>query len=308
MKRVKNYQSVITALQHGLTFATDQVVNAHIIKRYRRYIFLWDDVDEQTATLEDTIMKYAEAANKLYATTQYEYNPIENYDRTEHEESTRTDDLSESATRTDNLSESATRTDNLHEDVTETTTPTGYGVTEVQTPNQWQTSTTATDGTTRTTTETPNNWTQTHSDAGYGSGNTPTTTSTDVTSGSKTTVVVPTGQDSGTVTQSGTFTTTRTQTGSNEVETERDNTGTQTNVTNNTGTQTNVTANTGTQENERDLTVHGNIGTVTTQDMIKQEREIILNCLDWYVDKFREDFDLVAVRQFMADWEEEEEE
>lgn len=281
MKRVKNYSSVITSLTHGLTFATDVTVNAAILKRFRRYVFLWDDEDEETETLEDTINKYAAVANELYLTTQYEYNPIENYDRTEHEETTRTDDLTQSATRTDNL----------HTDQTETVTPTNFGTTQTQTPTNWQTSTTATDGTTRTTTETPNAWTETHSDAGYGSGNAPAVTSTDVTSGSKTTVETPTGQNSTTVTQSGTFTTTNLQNG--ELETVRDQ--------DNTGTQTNNVENTGTQTHERDLTIHGNIGTVTAQDMIKQQREIVLDCLDWYVDKFRDCFDLVGTVRFMGD-------
>lgn len=47
---------------------------------------------------------------------------------------------------------------------------------------------------------------------------------------------------------------------------------------------------TGEDKNERSLLAYGNIGTMTTQEMITQERGIIINIISDYVDKFAEDF------------------
>lgn len=57
-------------------------------------------------------------------------------------------------------------------------------------------------------------------------------------------------------------------------------------------------ADTGTQTTEHDGDIHGNIGTVTTQDMIKQEREIYVNVLDWFVDKLGNAVDWRTVLPF----------
>lgn len=54
------------------------------------------------------------------------------------------------------------------------------------------------------------------------------------------------------------------------------------------------TENTGKQDDDthRKLYVHGNIGVMSTQQMIQQERDLIIDVLDFYIEKFKECFNL----------------
>lgn len=67
-----------------------------------------------------------------------------------------------------------------------------------------------------------------------------------------------------------------------------------------THTRTDTTTHTGTDTNDHELTRAGNIGVTTTQQMIEQERKIIIDCLAWYVAKFEHCF---TVSLSIADYE-----
>lgn len=67
-----------------------------------------------------------------------------------------------------------------------------------------------------------------------------------------------------------------------------------------THTGTDTTTHTGTDTNDHELTRAGNIGVTTTQQMIEQERKIIIDCLAWYVAKFEHCF---TVSLSIADYE-----
>ena len=67
-----------------------------------------------------------------------------------------------------------------------------------------------------------------------------------------------------------------------------------------THTGTDTTTHTGTDTNDHELTRAGNTGVTTTQQMIEQERKIIIDCLAWYVAKFEHCF---TVSLSIADYE-----
>lgn len=231
-KKLKDYPTLINSLHHGLTFATDSEINTFILTKYRLYSYLWEDDADNTAALETIIKEWNDYTNQLHITTQYEYDPIENYNRTE----TGTD------TRTDNLAHS--------ENVTQT--PENWKTTQTQTPDEWKESEQ----------QTPLNWKSETSEGGYNTSDS-----------------VPT---SNTV-QSGTYTTDKTQSGTFTTESEQS------------GTFNTATSgsDTGTQTNTHSLNVHGNIGTMSTQQMIVQQRDIIIDVLDFYVAKFADAFQIL---------------
>lgn len=186
MIRVGMKPEWIKSLKHNLSFATDAEINQHIITRYRLYEYLTPCELDNKAILQSIIDEWSNYVNKLYETTQYEYNPIENYHRYEKEHSEGEFDENNDQT------------------------------------------------------ETPTNRKTTTSNSGYEvSGTLKPTVETEI---------------KGTV----------------NVKTDRD----------------------GTNSGDRDLEAYGNIGIMSSQDMIKQEREIILDCLDFYVKKFAEAFNL----------------
>lgn len=152
-KTLKVWQlpSLISSLSHGLTFAMDNEVNERIFKRYRNYNYLTPSADANTAMLESVIADYADYTNRLYATTQYEYEPLLNYDM--HESGAIIDELhkgTKTSTNTDVTSgtetdrkearetseKTATNTD-MSETVkplsSETTSVTGYGINSTST-------------------------------------------------------------------------------------------------------------------------------------------------------------------------------
>lgn len=88
MMRVGEHSAPFTGLTHGLTFATDAEVNELIIRRYRLYEWLTPSDTANKMMLQSTVDMWRDYTNKLYETTQYEYDPILNYDR--HEEGTET--------------------------------------------------------------------------------------------------------------------------------------------------------------------------------------------------------------------------
>lgn len=81
--RVWKKPTLITALTHNATFATDEVINEHLTTLYRNYDYLTDNDTANTAFLQSIIDSWINRCNELYATKLLEYDPMLNYDMRE---------------------------------------------------------------------------------------------------------------------------------------------------------------------------------------------------------------------------------
>ena len=81
--RVWKKPTLITALTHNATFATDEVINEHLTTLYRNYDYLTDSDTANTAFLQSVIESWVNRCNELYATKLLEYDPMLNYDMRE---------------------------------------------------------------------------------------------------------------------------------------------------------------------------------------------------------------------------------
>ena len=204
---------------------------------------------------------------ELYATTQYEYNPIWNKDGTISETITRNLTFSDDHTRTDNLKseDDYTRTDNLkaEEDYTRTD--------NLKAEEDY----TRTDNLKNTTDSTT-----TKSVFGYNS-------STEAPSEKE--VVNLDGSNTGTQRNAGSTSNTGTQRNAGSTS----NTGTQRNAgsTSNTGTQRNAGNNTESGTISTARTEQGNIGLTSTQQLIEEQRKVVqLNLMDVIIKDFIQRF------------------
>lgn len=77
--RVWKKPTLITALTHNATFATDEVINEHLTTLYRNYDYLTDNDTANTAFLQSIIDSWVNRCNDLYATKLLEYDPLEDY-------------------------------------------------------------------------------------------------------------------------------------------------------------------------------------------------------------------------------------
>ena len=191
----------------------------------------------------------------LAATTKQEYNPIENYNRTETETVERTPDLTTETERTETprvtTTETATRTPDLTETETDARTFTDSGTTETE--NETDQTIAATSGVMPYDSNVFHN--ATTSDAGK------IESSETITHGKKTT-------NGGTLTHE--------TAGTDETVTTKTSTGTNTDAETRTETGTDTT--------ERESHISGNIGVTTTQEMLEQERKLVnFVFLDEYV-------------------------
>ena len=230
----------------------------------------------------------------LIETTQYEYDPIANWDRNESisESRTRTGRTSGSSSTTD--SSDATITDDGSDQLTRNLTHTDddtvtrtLGTTNTRTDN-------LTEGTSKTITN---------------SGTDTTTNSVNGFEGSATNTVVvhdisalshgASATESGTTTNTGTQTSADTGTITDDIDREGHDTGTESRITGNTredsrtGQSDTTTLGTSndTETFTRTYTGTGNIGTMTSQDMIKQEREIaMMDIIDIMIKEFKNRF------------------
>lgn len=204
---------------------------------------------------------YGDNWSKQWATTQLTYNPINNYDMSERMvNDTHVMQYGKTETRTNNLSHGKTGTETESPNVTETRTDnlshekTG---TETETPNTTQTTT---PNLTNTETDTINGFNSNVGVESNGRNLTATGTNTTTNTGNVETEYDVIDTDTGTQTLARTG---QTQTRFDLMDTD-------------TGTQTN--ASTGTDSTTRNyvLTRTGNIGVTTTQQMIEQERKLLL--------------------------------
>lgn len=78
-------KNVIMWLTHSLPFATDEEINNQLYQEYHRCYGVYDTPEEQLIEMQSYIDRMRGYWNEYYETTQYEYNPIENYRMTETE-------------------------------------------------------------------------------------------------------------------------------------------------------------------------------------------------------------------------------
>lgn len=247
-KRVGEAPEVIEALEHDLSFASDSDVNALLIERYRLYDWLTPSDTANQMMLQSVINQWHDYIEQLYDTTQYEYDPILNYDK--HEEGTETIEKHKGTRTASNVN-------------MKTSAATDVSTTE--TPRVERTS----------------------EEYSFGMGSDA--------SGSlsgKTVDVEPTGTD-----------TSRTEgsAANNYSQTE----GT---AANNYTDTTDVSASVFDKDVHTftDRRTYGNIGVMTTQQMIREERDIIIDVLQVYISKFAECFDIST--DILFGWLEDEEE
>lgn len=190
MLRVGQRPQLIQNLKHNLGFVSDETINNKILTQYRLYEYLTPCDPDNKSILQSVIDKWSDYVIELWKTTQYEYDPILNYDRTED-----------------------TTDKGKHNG--------GSDTTAVNTPNNRKTIT---------------------SNGGYNAGST------------------------------------LKETEQSEIQ----------------GTLTDTTKNVfnGTDQNDRHSHIYGNIGIMTTQDMIQKQRDILIDPVEFYVEKFAECFNL----------------
>ena len=289
-KRVGENPDIIFELEHNLTFADDADVNAMLERRYRLYDWLTPNDYANKMMLQSVIDQWNDYVNKLYDTTLYEYDPILNYDR--HEEGTETTARHKGTKRSTNI------------DVKDATATDFKRSTNTDLKESVNTNTKDSTGTNKTTTTTPRVERETDT-TGYGLNS---TTGAPV---QKVVEKAPTGtdqvQESGSAAQnytehSGLATDNYRQTEGNKANNYTEESGNaQNNYTQRTGNASNnyetvqdIDANTYDKDvlSFTDRRTYGNIGTMTTQEMIQRERDIIIECLDVYISKFAECFDI----------------
>ena len=209
---------------------------------------------------------FGSTGGRMWELYNVEYNPIQNYDMTEHMESGEDFTHGKTETRTDNLT--LTRTDNLTNTETDNTL-------ETRTPNITNTET---DDTISTRTPdlsemvTPET-TKTTEKSVYGFNSVDAEPSevivdTDGGQSTRTNTGEETVENTGTITYDETGTETLAKTGT----VAHAETGTQTHV--NTGTQTLANSGKDTKEGEHTLTRYGNIGVTTSQQMLQSEIDL----------------------------------
>lgn len=95
---IRNNPAVINALVHDLkytdengdivTIASDAAINERIITKFKYYDYLYTIEDANASILQDIVNSWRLKVIELYKTTLYEYNPIWNVDGTEEREVT----------------------------------------------------------------------------------------------------------------------------------------------------------------------------------------------------------------------------
>lgn len=290
---MKDKTSLISNLTHGLTFATDADVAEKLITKYNLYDYLYSSDTDNINCLQAVINEWAEQANKLYATTQYEYNPIENYNRVEHYESIDKTDYGRKDAKSQNVKE-AVATDFKTEHNVDTTLgvntdiKNSHAKNEIRTPN-------LTDE-------------NVHKDSGYdNSSGTESSRDISTRTGTENTVAQAVsnydesvGLENNNYSHStGLAADNFDRAVGNKADNYREITG---------DPLLNYTEASGSDElsKEFDSTVTGNIGVMSTQQMIEMERKIIINVLHFYVDKFAKCFNLkpdgLYTSLYSTDW------
>lgn len=262
-------------IKHDLPMlGSNDFINKRIVAKYPTMSYIYDDDELNHIILQNIADEWQDHAVKLYATTQYDYNPIENYRMTEtgtrNSNGTETSQSTVSDTNNTHTDTSSVGTDSLKTDSR------NCGKSDNRTTGS---NTTTSDGTTDSTGKADS--TSAVSKYGYNSTSPTATerTENDSATDSRTTTTDTTR--AGSVSDS----TTDNRQCAHSEQTESHNVNGTGDVTN-TGKTTTDGSRTTTDSAETTLTRSGNIGVTTSQQMIQAERDIIIDVLDWYVAKF----------------------
>ena len=309
-KRVGEHPDIIFDLEHNLTFADDDDVNAIIERKYRLYDWLTNNDYANQMMLQSVIDQWADYVNKLYDTTLYEYNPILNYDR--HEEGTETTAHHKGSKRSyaekfkDSVAvdrknasaadrKTATATDRKTSTNTNTKEATATNLTETETPRVkteemhtgYGLGSDASGSPVELVTTEPKTGTNQKQTSGTAAGNYTETTGAALDNYSQEVGTAANNYVQETAAEADNYTRETAAAADNYSEHEAL-------PADNYETVTDIDANTYDKDvlSFTDRRTYGNIGTMTTQEMIQRERDIIVECLDVYVSKFAECFDL----------------
>ena len=284
--------SIITMYQYDPTVFDDLVlppaldpdlVTDSIMLELGELELLYNDPSMMKFAIGRWSSKELKKWNDLYATTVLDYNPIENYNRTDDFTDTETRSLANSNTETRALSGSNNETRDLAGSNDETKNLAGSSL-------ETRDLATGINGTTDTTDSDVQGGTNSSQKqvAGYNSNTLQTSEVDTQTLGATNDKTVATiteqlGTDTGTVTMA------TTDTGTDNTATTE--TGTINTATTDTGTVSNAGSDTGTVALNKIGNAFGNIGVTTTQQMIQQEREVVqFNIYDYITESFKNRF------------------
>ena len=265
--------TILDKLSAPTSFSLDdiEILKMNILRECGEFEVLWSDWDFFQSSIEWWSKKNKPNWDELYETTQYEYNPIHNYDRTETHSSLETRNLSTSDAENRNLTWQDKRTANLTGSNTETrnlansesntgTVSTALDSTESQTGSS----------------------TVTKSGRAFNDADLVT-------------------KESESTSSSGSTTLDSDQTETRNLSTSGTNTGTIQNSSSEGGTDTHdgkdqgsinrTGSNTGTVGVQEEIRASGNIGVMSTQQMIEQQREVVkFNLMDYIINEFKHEF------------------
>lgn len=269
-----NYDDTILENFNGPTSFTNEdmeTLKMNLLSEVGEFEVLYSDFDFFKAMIGFWSKKNKPVWDHLWETTQYQYNPIHNYDRSETRSVTETRNLASSDSETRNLAWQDKRTADLTSGSTEThnlaTSGTETGTVETQSvSNETKSGTSNTTRSGRAFND---------SDLVTKESESTSTSGTDAITGSnvETRNLASSGSDTGTLSISGTQGGTDTHDGTD------------------TGTISKSGTDTGTIGTAEMVHIEGNIGVMSTQNMINQEREIALfNLMDHIINDFKHAF------------------
>lgn len=281
MAKIIENPTLITSLHHSLTFVTDADVNSYLLTKFRNYEWLYLYDEDNAALLNSIINEWSPYVEQLYATTRYEYDPIENYNRVEEytgddkttygRKDSRNTDLKESVNTDFKTEHNVDATQGINAGM-----KTSHNQNVITTPNTTDTSI--------------------HKDAGYDN-NVSTESSRDELTRTGTETVTASDEhnyDETVGLEENNFTH---NTADAEDNYEHSTGDAEDNYRQTVGTAANNYSQLSGQDKldkHYKLTARGNIGTMSTQQMIQMERDIIVNVMEFYAEKFSRCFNIKA--------------
>lgn len=260
----------------------DRLIQQILIKTASNEI-LYPDYDVFKAAIGIWSANNTPIWQKLLDTTEYEYNPIHNYDRTE--ERTWTEERKETEGITAKDTHALDQTDNTVDAGTQLVT--GHATNELEGKETGSLTGSHTSHTTGTTDDVTNSTTEEQVSAYNSSGYQPSTKSTSNTDYNSSVEGDVKNSDTESTTKNTNNTTHEDSTQDTDHRTTVDLTR---DVDETTDRTSDRTTDEGTSHTES-VRAYGNIGVTTTQQMIQQEREIVqFNIYDFIVDDFRREF------------------
>lgn len=289
-----NYDdSILENLNGPTSFSSDdmETLKMNLLSEVGEFEVLYSDFDFFKAMIGFWSKKNKPVWDHLWETTQYQYNPIHNYDRSETRSITETRNLASSDSETRNLASSDTETRNLEwqdkrtADLTSGSTETHNLATSGSDTGTVETHSGSNESKSGTSNTTRSGRAFNDSDPVIKESESTSTSGTDAITGTnvETRNLASSGSDTGTLSISGTQGGTDTHDGTDKGTVGRS--GTDTGTISKSGTDT------GTIGTAEMVHIEGNIGVMSTQNMINQEREIALfNLMDHIINDFKHAF------------------